>query len=123
IGRADYSFRDKYLLSFTVRRDGSSQFVDDQWGTFPGFSAGWRVSQEPFMRGINWLTDLKLRGGFGVMGNQLNVNAANAFTLYVGQADHSFYDITGSNGSVVQGFRQSRIGNPAAVWERTEDFN
>lgn len=123
IGRADYSFRDKYLLSFTIRRDGSSRFVDDQWGTFPGFSAGWRVSQEPFMRGINWLTDLKLRGGFGVMGNQLNVNAANAFTLYVGQADQSFYDISGSNGSVVQGFRQSRIGNPAAVWERTEDFN
>ncbi len=68
--RANYSFKDKYLFSATMRREGSSRFgKNNLWGNFPAFSAGWRVSEESFMTDINWLSDLKLRASYGVTGN------------------------------------------------------
>jgi TonB-linked SusC/RagA family outer membrane protein len=70
-GRAGYNINDKYLLSASLRRDGSSRFgPGNQWGTFPGVSAGWRISQEPFMQSIGAITDLKLRASWGKTGNQ-----------------------------------------------------
>ncbi|HEX2188078.1 MAG TPA: SusC/RagA family TonB-linked outer membrane protein [Longimicrobiaceae bacterium] len=69
--RLNYSLLDRYLLTLSVRRDGSSRFgPDNQWGTFPAAALGWRVSQEPFMQGVGWLSDLKLRASWGVSGNQ-----------------------------------------------------
>ena len=123
IGRIDYDYDNTYLLSFTVRRDGSSRFLENQWGTFPSVTAGWRASQLPFFQDIDWLTDLKLRGGYGTMGNQLNVAPDNAFTLFAGSEQNSFYPIDGAQTNLQQGFRQTRIGNPGAEWERVVDVN
>lgn len=122
IGRIDYSLKDRYLLSGTVRRDGSSKFVS-QYGVFPAISAGWRVTEEDFMKGITWLTDLKIRGGYGVMGNQFNINSANAFTTYGQNRENSFYDIRGTGNSTVQGFQRTRVGNSLAKWERNINSN
>ena len=122
--RADYAFRDKYLISATVRRDGSSRFGENnRYGVFPSFTAGWRISDEGFLSGAGWLSDLKIRGGWGQMGNQLPVNPANQFYLYGGDAATSNYDITGTGTSSLQGFRPTRIGNPDAKWEAVSNTN
>jgi TonB-linked SusC/RagA family outer membrane protein len=123
--RADYSFKDRYMLSATVRRDGSSKFgADNRYGVFPSFSGAWRISDEPFFKGISFINDLKLRGSWGMMGNQLAVDAANQYYTYGGEQNTSYYDINGTYTSSVQGFRPTRIGNPDAKWETniTTDF-
>jgi len=121
--RFDYSFHDKYLLSGTLRRDGSSKFKTYQYGWFPAVTAAWRLSSEPFLQDISWLTDLKVRGGWGIMGNQLNLTPENAFNTYTSNKQSSYYDITGSNNSVQQGFQQGQIGNPDAKWEKDINAN
>jgi len=116
--RADYSFMDRYMISATVRRDGSSRFGEDnRYGIFPSFSVGWRVKDEPFLSGVTWLSDLKLRGSYGTMGNQLAVSPQNQFFNYGGSAAQSYYDVNGTGTSSVQGFAPTRIGNPDAKWE------
>ncbi|GAA4432907.1 TonB-dependent receptor [Pontibacter saemangeumensis] len=124
IGRVDYSLLDKYLLGLVIRRDGSSRFgEDDRYGVFPAVSAGWRISEEAFMQDVAWITDLKIRGGYGVMGNQLNVTPGNVFTTYGSSRTVSFYDINGTNSLNEEGFRKSRIGNPNAKWETNINSN
>lgn len=124
IGRIDYNLMDKYLFGFVIRRDGSSRFgPNKRYGTFPAVSAGWRISEEAFMQNLSWISDMKIRGGYGVMGNQLNVDPGNAFTTFGSDRNLSYYDITGSNSSTVEGFRQSRIGNPDAKWETNINSN
>jgi TonB-dependent starch-binding outer membrane protein SusC len=123
--RADYSFMDRYMLSATIRRDGSSKFgAANRYGVFPSFSAGWRISDEPFFKGVSFINDLKLRGSWGQMGNQLAVDPANQFYAYGGDPGSSYYDINGAFTGSVQGFRPTRIGNPDAKWETniTTDF-
>jgi len=116
--RADYSLMDRYMLSATIRRDGASKFgKDNRYGVFPSFSAGWRISDEPFFQGIGFISDLKIRGSYGTMGNQLAVSAQNQFYLYGGDPGSSFYDINGTFNGSAQGFRPTRIGNPNAKWE------
>jgi len=116
--RADYTFRDKYMLSATVRRDGSSRFGEEnRYGIFPSFSAGWRVKDEAFLADAGWLSDLKIRGSYGTMGNQLAVSPVNQFYNYGGNPALSFYDINGTYSSSAQGFAPTRIGNPDAKWE------
>lgn len=122
-GRADYIFDDKYILGVTLRRDGSSRFLNNQWGWFPAASVGWRISQESFMDGIDWISDLRLLGGYGIMGNQENVDPANSFTLFTGDQNTAFYSINGSNTMLTEGFRQQRIGNPDAQWEKNVTAN
>ncbi len=123
IGRLDYTFMDKYLFGFVVRRDGSSRFLNEQYGVFPAVSAGWRISEEAFMKDVPWITDLKLRGGYGIMGNQLNVDIGNAYSTFGQDRNASFYDISGTNNSTTLGFRNSRIGNPDAKWESNVNSN
>ena len=73
-GRVSYNYESKYLFTFNVREDGSSKLnPDHRWGTFPSFSGAWRLSSEEFMKDINWLSDLKIRGGWGQTGNQSGV--------------------------------------------------
>jgi TonB-dependent starch-binding outer membrane protein SusC len=116
--KADYGFMDRYLLSATIRRDGSSRFGrDTRFGIFPSFSAGWRIGEEAFLSGIGWISELKIRGSYGTMGNQLAIAPDNAFFLFGGSPDQSFYDIAGTGTSSEQGFRPTRIGNPNAKWE------
>jgi TonB-linked SusC/RagA family outer membrane protein len=124
IGRLDYSFMGRYLLGATVRRDGSSKFSSaNRYGVFPAFSAGWRISDETFMKEISWLTDLKLRGSWGIMGNQLNLSADNAFTTFRADKNSSFYDVNGTSNSLLEGFRQGRYGNADAKWEKDVAWN
>lgn len=117
-GRAIYTFNDRYIITGVIRRDGSSRFGENsRYGVFPAISAAWRISDEPFMKDLAWVSDLKIRGGYGTMGNSNNVDPGNQFNLYAQSVANSSYDINGTNGGVVGGFRQSRIGNPNAKWE------
>ena len=117
-GKADYNFKSKYFLSATIRRDGSSKFgAENRYGVFPSFSGAWRIGDEAFLEGASWLSDMKIRGSWGTMGNQLALSSQNQFYLYGGSQDQSFYDINGSGTSSVQGFRPTRVGNPDAKWE------
>ena len=116
--RLNYTYNDKYLFSAVVRRDGSSRFGSNiRYGVFPAFSAAWRVSSESFLSGATWIDELKIRGGWGQMGNSNNVDPNNQYSLFGGDIGGSSYDITGSNSSALIGFRRTRIGNPDAQWE------
>jgi TonB-linked SusC/RagA family outer membrane protein len=116
--RVDYSLMDKYMLSATIRRDGSSRFGStNRYGIFPSFSAAWRISEEEFFKGVSVINDLKIRGSYGTMGNQLAVSPENQFIAYGGSPSVTFYDINGTSTSSVQGFAQSRIPNKDAKWE------
>jgi len=120
IGRVDYAYNDKYLISGVIRRDGSSAFVS-QYGVFPAISAGWRISQEDFMKKLTWIDDLKIRGGYGVMGNQTNPNSLNQYTQFSSSVGQSYYGIDGTN--LVPGYYQNFQGNPAAKWEKDINSN
>lgn len=116
--RGDYSFNEKYLLSATVRRDGSSVFASGhQYGVFPSISAGWRISQEDFMKNIAWLNDLKIRGGWGKLGSISNTPTTNPYNLYAQDAYNSYYGITGAPSTTALGFYASNLGNTATTWE------
>lgn len=117
-GQLRYTYNDKYIFSAVVRRDGSSRFgINSRYGVFPAFSAAWRISSESFLQSATWIDDLKIRGGYGEMGNSNNVNPLNQYSLFGGNIGASSYDITGSNSGALIGFRRSRIGNPNAQWE------
>lgn len=123
-GRVQYDYADRYLLSFVMRRDGSSRFGEDnRYGFFPSLTVGWRISSEKFMQNISFIDDLKIYSGLGVIGNSNNVDPDNQFTLFSTSIDASSYDITGTNQSAATGFYRSRIGNSSAKWERVETFN
>jgi TonB-linked SusC/RagA family outer membrane protein len=121
--RLDYGFKDKYLLSATIRRDGSSKFKTYQYGIFPAVTAAWRISQESFLQDVSWVTDLKIRGGWGIMGNQINLLSSNAYYTYAQNKNSSYYDIQGTNNSIQQGFQIGQIGNPDAKWEKDGNTN
>ena len=118
-GRVNYDYDDKYIVSVVVRRDGSSRFgAENRYGTFPAFSGAWRLSAEDFMKDVTFIDDLKLRAGYGIMGNSNNVDPNNQFSLFGTSIANSSYDITGSNTGAQQGFYRTRIGNPLAKWEK-----
>lgn len=122
-GRINYGLLDKYIVTAVVRRDGSSRFgASNKYGVFPAFSAAWRISGENFMRNVPFVTDLKIRGGWGQMGNSNNVDPNNQFSLYQSNIANS-YDIAGGNSGVDAGFYRSRIGNPNAKWETSTTTN
>lgn len=118
--RVDYNYAEKYLLSGTLRRDGSSFFAPgNQYGVFPSVTAGWRLSRESFMQGLTWIDDLKLRGGYGVLGSLSGVNsrANNAYSLYATDPAKSYYDINGTSTGTVMGSYNSQLGNYSTTWE------
>jgi TonB-linked SusC/RagA family outer membrane protein len=120
IGRLTYGFRDKYLLTANFRADGSSSFgPDKRWGYFPSFSVGWRLSEEEFLRGMTGtLNDLKLRAGWGVVGN--DQTSASVYP-WVGTVEPGKnYPI---GGAVQPGNHQSAIENKDLKWEQTEQIN
>ena len=119
LSRADYGYKDKYLVSATFRHDGSSVFgPDSRYGDFPAFSAAWRITEEQFAKNWTWVTDLKLRGSWGKSGFAGNTDPQNQFTLFGGSPGNTYYDISGSSNSTVQGFSADRIGNPKTSWQR-----
>jgi TonB-linked SusC/RagA family outer membrane protein len=122
--KADYAYKSRYLVSATVRRDGSSKFLDpNKYGSFPAFSLGWRVSEERFMQEVKWISDLKLRGSWGKMGNELPVTATNAFTSYSSNRQSSWYDIFGVQNAPQEGFFLSFLGNNLGKWETSVSSN
>lgn len=133
-GKANYVFDDKYLISATVRRDGSSRFGENnRWGVFPSVSAGWRISQENFLRNATLVSDLKLRGNWGLNGNQqISTLAAIAIfepryatqSLFTTLQDNgTAYDISGRNeGQLPSGFARTQSANPDLKWETSEQF-
>lgn len=133
-GKINYSYDNRYLASFTIRRDGSSRFgKNNRWGTFPAFSLGWRVSEEAFMEGAkNVVSDLKLRYGWGKTGNQEIDNYA-AYGLYqavygtnpTDERDRgTAYDITGGgSGTLPSGFIRTQRPNEDLRWEATTQNN
>jgi TonB-dependent starch-binding outer membrane protein SusC len=122
-GKVDYNFADRYVASFTLREDGSSRLSSsNRWGTFPAVGLGWRLSREPFMQNNQLFSDVMLRFGWGVTGNQL-IPAGRIVTVFGGGRDQTYYDIAGTNGSVLAGFRQSQIGNPNLKWEENTSIN
>lgn len=124
-GRAKYSFRDgRYVVTALVRRDGSSKFAQsNRFGVFPAFSAAWRISEEPFLKNVSFLSDLKIRGGWGIMGNSNNVTPTNQYSKYGTSLGQSVYDINGTNSKVAEGYYRSQIGNPFAKWESSVTSN
>ena len=122
-GKADYNFADRYLLTLTVRRDGSSNLGPGQrWGTFPAVGVGWRLTNESFMADNDIFSDILLRVGWGLTGNQL-IPPGRIVNQYGGDRGDTFYDIAGTNSGVLQGFRQTSIGNPFLKWEENESVN
>jgi TonB-dependent starch-binding outer membrane protein SusC len=117
IGNATYSLLDKYLLTGTIRHDGSSKFGTlDQYGTFPSGSVGWRISKENFMDKLSWINELKIRASYGKIGNDAISSGlfANQFSTYAGNAG---YDLNGTSTTVVSGLYPSQLGNPYIHWE------
>lgn len=118
-GRLDYNWDGKYLVSGTIRRDGSSVFAPAQrYGNFPSVTGGWRISQENFMKNIDWINDLKIRGGWGKSGSLSDINPSNAYTLYGQQINQSYYDINGTSTNPAGGLYTQQYGNPATTWEK-----
>ncbi|MEJ1241504.1 TonB-dependent receptor [Chryseolinea sp. T2] len=123
-GQVKYTFKEKYIIGGVLRRDGSSRFGENnRYGVFPAASAAWRISAEPFMQNVRWITDLKIRGGYGTMGNSNPVNPNNQYTLYGGDMGASSYDVKGSNSSATVGYYRTRIGNADAKWETAVTSN
>jgi TonB-linked SusC/RagA family outer membrane protein len=126
--KANYVFDDKYLLSATVRYDGSSKFgANNRWGLFPAFSAGWRLSEETFMKDMDVLSNLKLRASWGQNGNSNIPSNALQNIYYANYADFTIrtsYAIQGQEtGELPSGYYRDRLGNPDLKWEATEQTN
>lgn len=116
IGRLNYNYQKKYLLSLAVRRDGSSKFGSNkQWGTFPSVSVGWVVSDEKFMKNIRAINFLKIRSSYGLTGN-------NFFGNYDPQATIGTYYYNFNN-TVTQGQTINNVGNDNLEWERNKQFD
>ncbi|MFD2101332.1 SusC/RagA family TonB-linked outer membrane protein [Flagellimonas iocasae] len=107
-GSASYSFDNKYLITANLRADASSRFAENnQWGYFPSVSAGWKVSDEAFLSDVDWLSNLKFRASWGILGNQ-EIDNYTYLTL-----------ISQENGIV----KTNRFGNPDLKWESSEQTN
>jgi len=123
-GKVDYAYNGKYLVSATVRRDGSSKFLEpNTQSTFPAFSVGWNISEENFMKGISWINYLKIRGSWGKMGNEAAASSINAVTTFGSNRQSSWYDITGTQNNPQEGFFLSFVGNPLGKWEESVTTN
>jgi TonB-linked SusC/RagA family outer membrane protein len=122
-GKADYNYGDRYYASFTLRRDGSSRLgPDHRWGTFPAIGLGWRLSREGFLSNSSMFSNVMLRFGWGVTGNQ-QVPPGRIVSQFGGDRGDVFYDITGSGTSIRPGFKTTAIGNPDLKWEEQESIN
>ncbi len=122
-GKVDYNLAERYHLSLTVRRDGSSRLgPENQWGTFPAVGVGWRLSRESFLEGSSFFTNVMLRFGWGLTGNQL-IPAGRIVNQFGGSQSQTFYDIAGAGNQIVAGFRQTQLGNTDLKWEENESVN
>lgn len=118
LGRANFSIQDKYILTSSIRRDGSSRFgKDNRWGWFPSVSAGWRISEENFMQNLDWLSDLKLRISYGLTGSNNIGNYAAIGTL---QTERAAF---GNPQMISIGLRPNNFSNTYLGWEKLHTTN
>jgi TonB-linked SusC/RagA family outer membrane protein len=125
--RITYQFQDKYMITGTVRRDGSSKFdTAHKYGVFPSGAVGWRIKNEAFLKDVNWLSDLKIRGSWGRVGNQIPIGLFQYQALYAGNfpanvngggADNFGYPF---NKIYQNGIAQTQPANPDLKWETDE---
>ena len=117
-GRVSYDYQGKYLFTASLRHEGSSKFgANNKWGNFPAVSAGWRISEEEFMKGTkSWLTDLKIRGDFGVTGNQ-DFGSYNSLNTMTGFGYYIY------NGQYFQVWGPAKNVNPDLKWEKGKNWN
>ncbi len=114
IGRLSYSYNDRYLLSATIRRDGSSAFSkDNRYGTFPSISAAWVISEESFMKNINWINNLKIRAGYGELGRE----AGNYWATLNSYVRYPWSEGTGT------GVAPTELANSDLKWETVKQIN
>lgn len=119
-GRVNYTLADKYLLTFTLREDGSSRFAkDNRWGLFPSAAFAWKLKDESFLSNVDAVTDLKLRLGWGVTGQQDIGNDYPAQALYIEASEGSFYYI---DGKFIPTLRPNAY-DPGIKWEETTTMN
>jgi iron complex outermembrane receptor protein len=117
-GRVHYSYQSKYMVTATVRRDGSSKFgANHKWGIFPSVSAAWGITEEAFMNDVEWVDEMKLRVGYGVTGNQSGLDPYKTLQLY--GTSGTYYD----NGAWLTAYRINQNANPDLKWEETAMFN
>ena len=117
-GRINYSFNNRYLFEANIRRDASSRFAEgNQWGTFPSFSVGWIVSEEDFMKDLDWLDMFKVRASWGKLGNQ-NINS-----YYVGSEILSSGQNYSLGGTLQPGVAVNSMINKETTWETTSQFD
>ena len=116
-GRASYDYKQRYLFTASLRYEGSSKFgMNHKWGYFPAVSAGWRISEESFMKNLSWLNDLKLRGDFGMTGNQ-------DFESYLSIPTMQGYGTVTYRGELYQGWGPLSNPNPNLRWEKGVNWN
>ena len=116
-GRVLYNYDQRYLASVSLRRDGSSRFgKNHKWGWFPAVSLGWRISREAFLRDVEWLNELKIRGGYGVTGNQ---DFSNYKSLILMTTAGKFW----YNGQWINTYQPASNPNPDLQWEKKKEFN
>ncbi len=119
LARLNYSFNDKYLLTATFRTDGSSRFgADNRWGTFPSVSLGWRVSEEDFLKSVNWISDLRVRTSYGLTGNNFITNYGA-----IGLTGQENYVFGNAGGVLNNGIRLTNIPNSKLGWERNKQLD
>lgn len=123
-GKVDYNYADRYLASFTIRRDENSRFAKGfRSGVFPAFSLAWRPTQEDFFPKNNVLTDLKIRYSWGQNGNANIPALYPAYSTYIYNTGNGAYDISGTNSSTTAGITLASTGNPELKWETTYQNN
>lgn len=116
--RLQYNWNDRYLFTANIRADGSSKLAPGhRWGYFPSFSGAWRISSEPFMKDIEWINDLKLRGGWGQTGNQSGLGDYSYLASYSINRVQWFGE--GFDTNAVPTRTQSTLSNPELTWETT----
>ncbi len=117
-GRINYNYQGKYLFEFNLRRDGSSKFnANNRYGNFPSASVGWRVSNEPFMESLKFISNLKVRASWGISGNDRIGNYIFAQTYNPG------IDYVLGNDATVVGVAITSLANPSIQWEQTEQYD
>lgn len=118
LGRVFYSYKNKYLITATIRRDGSSKFgKNNRYGNFPSASVGWNMAEESFMKNLEWLDQLKIRGGYGVLGNQEIDDYQYTSTITTG------INYPDGHGGLIQGAFPKDFANPDIKWESTAMTN
>ncbi|MDO4162897.1 MAG: TonB-dependent receptor [Bacteroides sp.] len=117
-GRVQYAFKDRYLFSASLRRDGSSKFgAENRWGFFPSVSAAWKINEEPFMKDIDWIGSAKLRLSWGQAGNDRIGDA-----LFLSNMSALNYAV-GTSQNLANGYVPDNIANPLLGWETTTSYN